>query len=139
MILFCHEAAMVGASSRTTTFYPAMWLNTRALGLQSCQRRRDRECSATREPLHPAAQLIPALVNLKMHPTGLTLDQARCLRWVKSAVLSLCQPLLVYPHQRTSSGRCGWSGWRKKKDRENCKCNIAKRHSTFCLTNDDGK
>jgi hypothetical protein len=24
-------------------------------------------------------------------------------------------------------------------DRENCKCNIAKRQSTFCLANDDGK
>ena len=51
--------------------------------------------------------------------------------WVKSVVLSLCQPLPVYPHQRTSSDRCGWSGWRKKKDRENRKCNIAKRQSTF--------
>jgi hypothetical protein len=33
---------MVGSSSRTTTFHPPMRLNTRALGLQSCQRRRDR-------------------------------------------------------------------------------------------------
>jgi hypothetical protein len=55
----------------------------------------------------------------------------RCRIWVKSVVLSLCQPLPVYPHQRTSSDRCGWSGWRKKKDRENRKCNIAKRQSTF--------
>jgi hypothetical protein len=51
--------------------------------------------------------------------------------WVKSAVLSLCQPLPVYPHQRTSSDRCGWSGWRKKKDRENRKCSMAKRQSTL--------
>jgi hypothetical protein len=57
---------MAGSFSRTTAFHPAMRLNTRA---QSCQRRRHRECSATQELLHPAAQVIPALVNLKMHPT----------------------------------------------------------------------
>src|SRR5258708_1006897 len=35
------------------------------------------------EQLHPAAQVIPALVNLNMPPTGLRRNQARCLRWVK--------------------------------------------------------
>src|SRR5258707_15797559 len=34
------------------------------------------------EQLHPAAQVIPALVNLNMPPTGLRRNQARCLRWV---------------------------------------------------------
>ena len=28
--------------------------------------------------------------------------------------------------------RCDWSGWcKKRKDRENCECNMAKRHGTF--------
>jgi hypothetical protein len=57
-------------------FYPAMRLNTRELGttlptepFESTRKRR--------ELLHQAAHLIPALVNLKMHP-----QRARCLRWV---------------------------------------------------------
>src|SRR6266403_2083673 len=36
------------------------------------------------EQLHPAAQVIPALVNLNMPPTCLRRNQARCLRWVKT-------------------------------------------------------
>ena len=52
---------MVGSSSRTTAFHEAMRLNTRALGLQSCQRKRYSRVLA--EQLHPAAQVIPALVN----------------------------------------------------------------------------
>jgi len=40
------------------------------------------------------------------------IDQARCLSWVKSAGLTLCQLLLVYPDQRTSIDLPGWSGAR---------------------------
>src|SRR5260221_4688488 len=36
------------------------------------------------EQLHPAAQVIPALVNLNMPPTGLRRNQVRCLRWGQS-------------------------------------------------------
>jgi hypothetical protein len=34
-------------------------------------------------------------------------------------------------NRNPQSDRCGWSGWRKKKDRENCKCNVAERQNTF--------
>src|ERR1700676_4358461 len=34
---------------------------------------------------------------------------ASCPRWVKSAGLTLCRSLPVYPDQRTSSDRPGWS------------------------------
>jgi hypothetical protein len=53
------------------------------------------------EQLHPAAQVIPALVNLNMPPTGLRRNQARCLRWVKLGSGGDCQPCLFYPQQQT--------------------------------------
>jgi hypothetical protein len=49
------------------------------------------------EQLHPAAQVIPALVNLNMPPTGLRRNQARCLRWVKLRSLSAQLGSPLYP------------------------------------------
>ena len=36
--------------------------------------------------------------------------RGQCLRWVNRAGLTLCQPLPVFPEQRTSPDRhgCGW-------------------------------
>lgn len=70
---------MVGSSSRTTTaLHATMRLNTRALGLQSCQRReRYRECSATQVLLHPVITVDPSIVNLKFTnrpPDAIKLD-----------------------------------------------------------------
>jgi hypothetical protein len=39
----------------------------------------------------------------------------QCRFWVKSAVLTFCQLLLVYLEQRTLSDRPGWSGWYQEK------------------------
>ena len=61
------------------------------------------------EQLHPAAQVIPALVNLNMPPTGLRRNQARCLRWVTSAVLSACSPLPFFPGKQTCQAAAGMS------------------------------
>jgi hypothetical protein len=45
-----------------------------------------------------------------VHNRPQILIQAQFPRWVKSVVLTVCQPLPVYPDQRTSTDLPGWSG-----------------------------
>ena len=61
------------------------------------------------EQLHPAAQVIPALVNLNMPPTSLRRNQARCLRWVNRVTLTARRSLPIFPRKWTSSGPVGMS------------------------------
>src|SRR5258705_553878 len=64
----------------------------------------DRLSRVLAEQLHPAAQVIPALVNLNMPPTCLRRNQARCLRWVKNRPDGPEIRLPLYPRKRTQVG-----------------------------------
>jgi hypothetical protein len=62
-------------------------------------------------PARPSLERYRTRSHNTLEELGLPRRQLR----VKSAVSTLCQPLPVYPDQRTSSDRPSWSGWCQKR------------------------